>query len=1020
MVPNMRRRHVLFPALSLFALACIPSLSPASAQVPTPVAISEVRTDQPSTDNDEYIEFVGTPEVSLDGYTLVIIGDGAAAAGSGVVEGVVSLNGRTIPADGFLVLAESTYTLGNADVILAGTNPLNFENTDNVTFLLVQGFTGAVDNDLDTNNDGTLDSTPWTAIADSVALILSPDTPPVNTEFAYSPNRVGPDGTSVPGHVFRCDETFEVGTFEVIDGNDTPGAANDCEVVPPSPCGEPGAIVPINVIQGNGAATPCAGSTVSATGIVTATFTTDDALSGFWMQTPDADVDSDAATSEGIFVFCGANCAGAAVGDAVSVTGVAGEQFASTQINANAVDGVTVDSTENTLPTPTEVALPAAGRTDDATTFEPIEGMLVEIPTTLALSEFFELARFGQLVLTADERPFQFTHDNAPSVTGYADFLADLATRVIVLDDDNNDENDPIVDGPDEPYPYPEPGLSLTNRFRGGDTITGLSGVMQWDFGAWRIRPSSALDYPFAPVNATPDTPTVGGSLTVAAFNVLNYFTTIDTTASNSTGTCGPSGTLDCRGADSEAELVRQRTKMVAALSALDADIFGLIEIQNDDASVDDVAASLNAAVGAGTYSIIDTGFIGTDAIKVGLIYKSAIVQPVGAFKILNSTVDPRFIDTLNRPVLIQTFEEVATGERFTVAVNHFKSKGSACTNVGDPDRLDGQANCPGTRTSAAEALADYLATDPTASGDPDFLIIGDLNSYKSEDPIVALKNAGFVDLVEQFMGDDAYSFLFDGQLGYLDHALANASLASQVTNVAEWHINSDESPLFDYNDTIDDLGEASFERESAALPLYDDTTADPRRSSDHDPVLIGLTLDSVDEGLCEASVEELEAAGYNVIEGTDDNDLLSGTRDNDAILGRAGNDLISGGNGNDLLCGSAGTDVINGGGGNDTINGGGAADTIDADNGNDAVDGGLGNDNINGGGGNDAVNGSDGNDTIDGDNGNDVINGDAGNDTLLGAGGNDTLVGGDGTDAATGAKGTDACSAETETTCET
>jgi hypothetical protein len=201
--------------------------------------------------------------------------------------------------------------------------------------------------------------------------------------------------------------------------------------------------------------------------------------------------------------------------------------------------------------------------------------------------------------------------------------------------------------------------------------------------------------------------------------------------------------------------------------------------------------------------------------------------------------VDPDFIDTRNRPALIQTFEQVGTDERFTVAVNHFKSKGSACT-PDDPDRGDGQGNCPGTRTAAAQALADYLATDPTGSGDPDFLIIGDLNSYRRETPITTLINAGYNDMIEKFVGNDAYSFVFDGQLGYLDHALATDSLAAQVTGATEWKINSDEVPLFDYNDEIADPGEASFERESGALPLYAPT---PARSSDHDPLIVGLDL---------------------------------------------------------------------------------------------------------------------------------------------------------------------------------
>lgn len=119
-------------------------------------------------------------------------------------------------------------------------------------------------------------------------------------------------------------------------------------------------------------------------------------------------------------------------------------------------------------------------------------------------------------------------------------------------------------------------------------------------------------------------------------------------------------------------------------------------------------------------------------------------------------------------------------------------------------------------------------------------LIIGDLNSYAKEDPIVTLRNAGYSDLVAAFGGSSAYSYVFDGQLGYLDHALANPTLTPQVTGVAAWHINADEVPLFDYNDEIRDAGEASFEAESDARPLYH---ADAFRTSDHDPVIIGLDL---------------------------------------------------------------------------------------------------------------------------------------------------------------------------------
>jgi len=171
--------------------------------------------------------------------------------------------------------------------------------------------------------------------------------------------------------------------------------------------------------------------------------------------------------------------------------------------------------------------------------------------------------------------------------------------------------------------------------------------------------------------------------------------------------------------------------------------------------------------------------------------------------------------------------------------VNHLKSKGSGC-GAGDDDTTTGQGNCNLTRTLAAQELADWLATDPTGSGDRDVLIIGDLNSYAKEDPIVALQNAGYTDLVAEFGGPSAYGYVFDGQLGYLDHALANDNLAPQVSGVAEWHINADEIPLFDYNDDQRTADEAAFEEESDSLPLYEPNAF---RTSDHDPVIIGLDL---------------------------------------------------------------------------------------------------------------------------------------------------------------------------------
>lgn len=378
----------------------------------------------------------------------------------------------------------------------------------------------------------------------------------------------------------------------------------------------------ISEVQGSGATVAIAGP-VAVEAIVTSLFERDDLLSGFFLQEEDADSDGDPATSEGIFVYCSTACpTDLAVGDGVAVVGVAGEFGGASQINAS-TGSVTIRSSANDLPTATTLSLPASGSTRAKGTFENVESMVVTFPEKMVVSAYYWLARYGELVLTAGSRPYQFTHRHTPSVTGYAAFLADLATRRIILDDGNSDQNDAInpPQGEDEAYPFPGGGLSSANPFRGGDSITGLGGVMHWAFDAWRIQPvPERFDYTFTADNPRPTAPPeVGGRLRVAGFNVLNYFTTID----DGTPRCGPDGGLGCRGADSEAELGRQRDKIVAAMIAIDAHVLGVVEIENNDsASLADLVAGLNAAAGAGSYAYVDTGAIGGDVIKVGLIYQ--------------------------------------------------------------------------------------------------------------------------------------------------------------------------------------------------------------------------------------------------------------------------------------------------------------------------------------------------------------------------------------------------------------
>jgi predicted extracellular nuclease len=259
------------------------------------------------------------------------------------------------------------------------------------------------------------------------------------------------------------------------------------------------------------------------------------------------------------------------------------------------------------------------------------------------------------------------------------------------------------------------------------------------------------------------------------------------------------------------------------------------MEIENDgytaNSAIADLVNGLNQLAGAGSYAFINPGLskVGTDEIAVGLIYKPAKVAVVGAPAILSSSIDARFNDTKNRPVIAQTFLDKTSNKMLTVAVNHLKSKGSACDDVNDPDTGDGQGNCNLIRTAAAEALTSWLASDPTRQGANNTLIMGDLNSYAMEDPITAIKTAGYINLLETQNGNQtAYSYVFDGAAGYLDHALANAGLSQQVKSITEWHINADEPRALDYN--------TEFKTPSQIVSFY---AADAYRSSDHDPLLI-------------------------------------------------------------------------------------------------------------------------------------------------------------------------------------
>ncbi|MFM6850668.1 MAG: ExeM/NucH family extracellular endonuclease [Terrabacter sp.] len=620
---------------------------------------------------------------------------------------------------------------------------------------------------------------------------------------------------------------------DAIDPPDTMAADHVLHFSTPAgnPCEAP--ITSIPTIQGSGETAAVTGR-VTTRGVVVGDYEgASPALRGFFIQDPAGD--DDPATSDGIFVFEGSNADTVKVGDLVTVSGTAGENQGQTQVSASTIAVCGTGSV-----TPTEVRFPVAS----ATALERYEGMLVTLPQDMSVTEHFQLGRFGQVTLSQGGRLEQPTNVAAPGADAAA--LQDANNlRKVILDDTSQAQNvDPIVFGRGG-----QP-LTAANTLRGGDTVTGLTGVLNFTWGgnasspnAYRIRPvDSRARVDFQPTNPRPSTaPAVGGQTRVVGMNLLNFFNTLDTTGNNCRGgTIGAA--MDCRGANTAAEFDRQWRKTVAAVSGTKADVVAFMEMENDGYGAGSaeqfLVDRLNEADGAGTWSFIDadarTGQVdalGSDAIKVGMLYRPKAVTPVGTTAALN-TVD--FVNggdsaPRNRPSLAQAFRDNTSGGTFVAVANHLKSKGSACDT---PDARDGQGNCTAVRVRSAQLLADWLAGDPTATGDPDVLVLGDMNSYAKEDPLTTLEKAGFANLIEQRNGREAYSYAFDGQWGYLDHALGSASISSQVAGVADWHINADEPSILDYN--------TEFKTANQVGTLY---APDEYRISDHDPVVVGLNL---------------------------------------------------------------------------------------------------------------------------------------------------------------------------------
>ncbi|MEO1375509.1 MAG: endonuclease/exonuclease/phosphatase family protein, partial [Cyanobacteria bacterium J06635_10] len=761
--------------------------------------INEIRIDQPSTDNDEYFELFGTSGESLDGLTYLVIGDGS--TGSGTVEAVVDLNGQIIPSTGFFVTAENTFTLGTADL----TTNLNFENSDNVTHLLVEGFTGSDGDDLDTNDDGTLEVTPWTSIVDSVALVETTDG---SGEQIYSTNTVGPNGTFVPAHVFRNPDgtgTFEIGQFDPSGGDDTPGGDTTDTPTPTA--------AKIYEIQGAAHTSPLNGELVTTTGVVTAVDS-----NGFYLQ--DAAGDGDDATSDAIFVFT-SSAPTVIVGNSVEVTGTVSEFFPGGEDTGN------LSTTQITNPTitipdasiqvfPTTVVIGAGGRvpptenidddalasfeptTDGIDFFESLEGMRVTAKDAVAVAP---TNRFGEIFTVVD---------NGTGATG----ISERGTLNISPDDFNPEKVQIDEDSGIFNFDFPDVNV--------GDRLGDVTGVVGYGFGNFEILVTEDFTSNITPANLQPETTTIEGSadkLTVASYNLLN---------------------LDPNDADGDEDVANGRFDAIASQivnNLKTPDIIGLQEIQDNSGSADDGVTSADetlqqlvdaiAAAGGPTYSFIDNTFIGNDTnggqpvgnIRTAFLYNPERVGFVDGSRTAITNVSAQQTDSSNpffdsRLPLAATF--TFNGEPVTVVNNHFSSKGGSSPILGVEQPFEARQEEVAVngsldeRQAQAQAVKDYVdgivAVNPSAR----VVVLGDLNEFEFVSPVETLSES-LTNLTKTVPEDERYSFIFQGNSQSLDHILVSDNLAKN----AEFdivHVNSE----------------------------FAETT---QRASDHDPLVASLSI---------------------------------------------------------------------------------------------------------------------------------------------------------------------------------
>lgn len=601
----------------------------------------------------------------------------------------------------------------------------------------------------------------------------------------------------------------------------------------------PQKITPISDIQSTGQKSPLVDKSVTTAGWVTASYPTG-GLKGFVIQMGGTGGKARQAgeASQAVFVYTG-NTAPSELDKCVIVTGSVSEFNTSTQITAASTKQSTdpaADCGEKPKPIGDNVPTdPAQREANEHMLFKPTGGYTV--------TNNYEVSSFGSVDLVAGDKPlYQATQMVAPGAEAQK-YEDNNLKQVITLDDAatrNYFLNDAAKDVP-LPYLSTKEGI---RSLRTGDKVTFQNPVvLSYNFKKWGLQPTGEVtgdtqrtelpiawdDSRAAEVNGPRE---VGGQLSIASFNVLNYFTDLGADEAG----CGAYKDRDgkavtangckVRGAYNQEAFNDQQAKIVAAINQLDVSVLGLEEIENSakfghdrDESLKRLVDALNTA--GGNWKFVPSPKTlpdDEDVIRTAFIYNPDKVSPVGESRVL----DHEAFNGIARQPLAQEFRTDEEGQSFVAVVNHYKSKGSVAR--GDADTGDGQGNNARLRTEMSKQLNEWLGSQKDWQDKAQF-VMGDFNAYAKEDAIRVLEESGFTNLDTHF--DAGLSYQFSGRLGSLDHVMANAAALKLVTGADVWDINSDEATSFEYS-----------RRNYNAVDFY---SPDVFRASDHDPIKVGF-----------------------------------------------------------------------------------------------------------------------------------------------------------------------------------